>query len=93
MSQRSYDFCFDGFPKHSTVAVSSVGVKGDYDLFRRGYEEMLRRLEPETILYYGDMIDGLTGNIIRIPSFYEQKRPELNERAKRKRGGGNGRQG
>ena len=25
--ERSYDFCFDGFPKHSTIAVSSVGVK------------------------------------------------------------------
>ena len=46
---------------------------------------MTRRLEPETVLYYGDMIDGIDGNIIRIPSFYEQKRPELNERAKAKR--------
>lgn len=95
--ERSYDFCFDGFPKRSTIAVSSVGVKADrewngadYDLFRRGYEEMTRRLEPETVLYYGDMIDGIEGNIIRIPSFYEQKRPELNERARRKRGGRDG---
>lgn len=91
--ERSYGFCFDGFPKHSVIAVSSVGVKADKEwnglsgeLFRRGYDEMTRRLEPETVLYYGDMIDGLTGNIIRIPSFYEQKRPELNERARRKKG-------
>lgn len=95
--ERSYDFCFDGVPRHSVVAVSSVGVKADREwngaanaLFLHGYEEMLRRLEPETVLYYGDMMDGLTGDIIRIPSYYELKRPELNERARRKRGGSNG---
>lgn len=81
----SYSYCFDGIPEHSTVAVSTVGIKRDSDwndkknsLFRAGYEEMLRRLKPETILFYGDMIDGLGGNIIRIPSFYEQKRDFLN---------------
>ena len=93
--KKSFDFCFDGIPKHSTVAVSSVGVKRDKDwnnetssLFRDGYNEMLKRLEPTAILYYGDMIDGLEGNIIKIPSFYEQKREMLNERAAVKRGKG-----
>ena len=93
--KKSFDFCFDGIPKHSTVAVSSVGVKRDKDwnnetssLFLDGYNEMLKRLEPTAILYYGDMIDGLEGNIIKIPSFYEQKREMLNERAAVKRGKG-----
>lgn len=82
----SFDFCFDGIPKHSTVAVSTVGVKNDKEwnnsigsMFKAGYDEMLNRLEPTTILFYGDMIDGLEGNIIRIPSYYEQKRNMLNE--------------
>lgn len=91
--KESFEFCFDGIPKHSTVAVSTVGVKRDPDwnnnarqLFRDGYNEMLKRLEPTTILFYGDMIDGLDGNIIRVPSYYEERREELNERRRRKNG-------
>ena len=89
----SFKFCFDGIPKHSTVAVSTVGVKRDKEwnnetdsLFRDGYHEMIKRLEPTAILFYGDMIDGLEGNIIKIPSFYEEKRKVLNERVKSKNG-------
>ena len=77
----SFEFCFDGIPKGGTVAVSSVGVKNDNDwnnkdgdMFKAGFDEMLNRLDPKTILYYGAMIDGLEGNIIRIPSYYEVKR-------------------
>lgn len=76
----SFEFCFDGIPKGGTVAVSTVGVKSNKDwngkkddIFAKGYNEMLRRLEPETILFYGSEIKGLEGNIIRIPSYYEQK--------------------
>lgn len=86
----SFSYCFDGIPQYSTVAVSTVGVKRDNewnnkegDMFRAGYEEMMKRLKPTTVLFYGDMIDGLEGNIIRIPSYYEQKRQILNERMKR----------
>lgn len=88
--EESFKFCFDGIPKHSTVAVSSVGVKRDNewnnkegDMFKTGYDEMLKRLEPTTILFYGDMIDGLEGNIIQIPSYYAEKRDYLNSRVKR----------
>lgn len=95
--RESFNYCFEGLPKHSTVAVSSVGVKKDKDwnnetssLFKDGYNEMLNRLEPTAIMYYGDMIEGLEGNIIRIPSFYEEKRSLLNEKAKIKRGKQNG---
>ena len=94
-TKESFDFCFDGIPKHSTVAVSTVGVKRDKDwnnetssLFMDGYNEMLKRLEPTAILFYGDMIDGLDGNIIKIPSFYEEKRQMLNERVRAKNGKG-----
>lgn len=91
--RESFNFCFDGIPKHSTVAVSTVGVKKDNnwnnksgDMFKAGYDEMLHRLEPTAILFYGDMIDGLGGNIIRIPSYYEQKRAMLNELKRVKNG-------
>ena len=92
-TKESFNFCFDGIPKHSTVAISTVGVKRDKDwnnetdsLFRDGYNEMLKRLEPTTILFYGDMIEGLEGNIIRSPSFYAERRQMLNERVKAKNG-------
>lgn len=52
----SFDFCFDGVPKHSVVAVSSVGCmkrKEAKAAFIAGYEEMMRRLEPCAVLYYG----------------------------------------
>lgn len=90
--ENSYEFCFDGLPKHSTVAVSSVGVKRDSqwngkedNLFVKGYNEMMRRLEPTAVLFYGDKIDGLPGNIIHIPSFYAQRRDALNEMKRIKR--------
>lgn len=77
----SYEFCFDGIPKGSTVAVSTVGVARNEDwngkednLFLKGYNEMLKRLEPTTIILYGAMLEGLEGNIIRVPGYYEEKR-------------------
>lgn len=76
----SFAYCFDGIPAGGTVAVSTVGVaRNKYwngkegDMFRDGYEEMMRRLEPETVIFYGDMIEGMPGNIIRVPSYYEEK--------------------
>lgn len=80
--EKTFEFCFDGIPKHSTVAVSTVGVKNNKDwngkestLFVDGYNEMIKRLEPTTILIYGDMIDGInTDNIINIPSYYAERR-------------------
>lgn len=52
----SFDFCFEGIPRHSIVAVSSVGCmkkKEAKQLFIQGYEEMIKRLSPNTVLYYG----------------------------------------
>ena len=76
----SYDYCFDGMPKGGTVAVSTVGIRNDTDwnnkeksLFKDGFDEMMKRLKPKTIIFYGSMIDGLEGNIIRVPSYYEEK--------------------
>ena len=95
--KESFKFCFEGIPRGGTVAVSSVGVKLDAewnnkegDMFRAGYKEMIERLEPETILFYGDLIEGCEGNIIHIPSYYAQKREELNQKAKDKKEKNNG---
>lgn len=82
--EESYKFCFLGIPKRSTVAVSTVGVTNDKDwnnkensLFLNGYKRMLDVLDPTTVILYGSAIDGLEGNIIRVPSFYEERRGSL----------------
>ena len=68
----SFDWCFDGEPKNSIVAVSSVGTQNDKTakrLFLNGYNEMLKRLEPEMIIFYGNIPDECMGNIIRVKAF------------------------
>ena len=55
-NKESFEWCFDGEPKGSAVAVSSVGTqksKQAKELFMNGYKEMLERLEPTQILFYG----------------------------------------
>ena len=89
--EESFKFCYDGIPRGSVVAVSSVGVKRDKEwngntneMFKKGYDEMINRLNPTKILFYGDMIDGLEGDIIHIPSFYAEKRAYLDSKKKEK---------
>lgn len=56
----SYEFCFDGVPRRSTVAVSTVGVKGDREalaVWEDGMREAMRRLEPRRVLLYGGDVD------------------------------------
>lgn len=58
-----------------TVAISSVGTqkdKIDKELFLKGYKEMIRRLEPESIIFYGNVPEECKGNIIRVKAFQEK---------------------
>ena len=51
-----FDFCFDGVPSDSAVAVSAHGCcarREDRAYFRRGLEEMMRRVEPSTVIVHG----------------------------------------
>lgn len=59
-------FC-EGIPKHSTIAVSTMGDGrwGNYTTLKSFWDLMMSKLEPETILLYGkDLSNELTGNII-----------------------------
>ena len=52
----TYGWCFAGLPRRSTVAVSTVCVKGDeaaLSAWRDGMREAMRRLEPRRVLLYG----------------------------------------
>lgn len=71
----SYDFCFDGEPKNSVVAISSVGCmksKRNKQMLIDGYNEMVKRLEPSCIIFYGMVPDECTGNIIRVKPFHDK---------------------
>ena len=71
----SFDWCFDGEPEGSTVAISSVGCmngKESKALFLAGYNEMVRRLHPETIIFYGSVPEECMGNIVRVKAFCEK---------------------
>ena len=57
----SYDYSFSGIPKHSVIAVNCTAIYGHNltrYLWRKGYEEMMQRLEPRLIIRYGDKMPG-----------------------------------
>lgn len=61
----SYEWCFEGMPVRSMVVISSVGCSKQPEakrLFELGYREMLRRLEPSQIVWYG-----------KVPEWLEEK--------------------
>ena len=57
----SYTYAFLGIPKHSVIAINCTGIKENHAamyLWRKGYEEALRVLEPILIIRYGDKMPG-----------------------------------
>ncbi|MDE6784124.1 MAG: DUF4417 domain-containing protein [Ruminococcus sp.] len=73
--ERSFEWCFDGEPVRSTVAVSSIGTQNNLQAkikFLKGYEKMCEVLNPETIIFYGNVPPECKGNIIKIRSFQER---------------------
>lgn len=73
--RRSYEWCFDGEPTQGTVSVSSVGTQMNRQskkLFLAGYEEMINRIHPTTIIFYGTVPEECKGNIVKIKSYQEK---------------------
>ena len=73
--EASFDWCFDGEPVGSTVAVSSVGAQKNPEarrLFLAGYREMMERLKPSKVLFFGDVPEGCEGNIERHASYHSR---------------------
>lgn len=72
-----FEWCFDGEPRGGVVAVSSVGTQKNTEsrtLFMEGYNEMLNRLNPCKIVFYGDVPSGCGGDIIRVEAFQNRLR-------------------
>ena len=58
---KDYAVSFDGWPKHSVIAVNSTGINDDEKckiMWLEGYKVMLKTLEPIHILRYGAKIEG-----------------------------------
>ena len=58
--KETFEFCFRGVPQKSIVAVSTIGVKKDetaLKIWRDGMAEMMRQIEPKTILVYGGPLE------------------------------------
>lgn len=72
----TYDFCMDGVPTGGIVSVSSVGTQKNQEskrLFLLGYEEMQKRIRPETVLFYGKVPEEIDkSNIVQIPPFTQK---------------------
>lgn len=71
----SYEFALAGLPRHSTVAVSTVGVRTSElasALWMQGMQVALDELEPSAVLLYGDPLDGFDFGDVEV-TYYENK--------------------
>ncbi len=70
--ESTFDFCFDGIEKGSAVAVSTymVSAHGNHsdqkEFFMKGYNEMLRRIEPEKIICYNEPFPEMAGDLVFV---------------------------
>ena len=54
--EKTFDFCFDGLPERSTLAVSTVGILKEtqsVEIFKNGIRELVKRKHPNTLVVYG----------------------------------------
>ncbi|MCF0113188.1 MAG: DUF4417 domain-containing protein [Bacilli bacterium] len=84
--ETTFGFAFAGVPKHSIVAISTHGaIRRDRNTnnylrncFKNGLREMIRRLEPKTVIVHGFMPNDIFVEFkdatifVRFPSEYEK---------------------
>lgn len=70
--ESTFDFCFEGIEKGSVVAVSTYmasehdNSRDQKEWFMAGYNEMLRRIEPEKIICYNTPFPEMQGDIVYV---------------------------
>lgn len=70
--ESTFEFCFQGIEKGSTVAVSTYMAsesnhhEAQKEWFMAGYNEMLRQIEPERIICYNTPFPEMDGNIVHV---------------------------
>ena len=85
--ERTYEFCFDGIKRNKTVAVGTHGcIKHATDKahFKKGLEELIKRLSPQNIIVYGAAPNEVFGkykssgiNIIQFESEFAKSRKQV----------------
>lgn len=73
--ETTFDFCFDGLPQESTLAISTIGVKQNqskYKVWQSGVDEMIKRCRPKKLMIYGGKVDYQFPKNI-ITKYYENK--------------------
>lgn len=72
----TYDFCFDGMPIGGVQVVSSYGLNKDKEAIEnwvQGFNEAIKRLQPELVLLYGKAYDGMAEcNIHSLTPFTDE---------------------
>ena len=84
--EETFQFCFEGIPQGSIVSISTIGVKKNKEalkIWKAGVDELIRRIEPSTILIYGGKLDYDYGDIEVI--YYENQVTERMIKNGRKR--------
>lgn len=74
----SFEYCFDGLPLNSVIAVCGTGICGNngaLELWYTGLSELERRLQPILIIIYGEerVIPGLTTPVRFIQPYSKTK--------------------
>lgn len=80
MGKDSYSWCFDGEPKNSVVAISTVGTQGNKECmntFLDGYLEMLERLTPIKVLVFGLVPEEIKSELIIECGCFQQRFDKL----------------
>ena len=70
---RSFEFCFDGIEQGSIVTVGMIGCKQSKLNFKRGYNEMLKKIQPSKIICFGAPFPEMQGNIIAVDYMASRK--------------------
>ena len=82
----SFKWCFDGEPRNSIVAVSSIGTQKDKEskqLFLEGYNKMLEVLKPIKILFWGNIPNEIDkSNVIHMGYIMDEKFKLMRENSK-----------
>lgn len=79
-------FCFDGIPKGSIVAVSTIGVKRHEEtlqIWKSGMDAMIERINPSVILVYGGELEYDYSQGIDVRYYENLVMKELRENTKR----------
>ena len=64
--EETFEWCFDGIPEGSIVAVSTIGVKRkdeSMQIWKSGMDAMIEKIKPKAILVYGGKLEYDYGDI------------------------------